>query len=88
MAADVGLVVNAVLLRIQTCGNIESQKISGSSSQLGRILAHCDGVHIHHAEKGLILVAYSNPVLQRSQIISKSQVSCCLHTAEKCFLSV
>ena len=76
------LVVDTVLLRIQTGRDVEDEERSGSLPQSRRVLAHSDRVHVHHAVEALVLVTQCDPVLQCSQIVSKGQVSCRLHPAE------
>ena len=57
MAGYVGLIIDAVLLRVKPGRNIQGQKRPCALSKLRRILPHRNGMHIHHAVKTLILIA-------------------------------
>ena len=83
-----GLVIQTVLLRVNTCRNIDHQQCPSTFPKSCRILSDRDGMHIHHTVEALILVTESHPVFQCSKIIAKSQISCCLHAAEQHFLSI
>ena len=82
MSRHMGLVIKAVLLRVDSRRNIECQKIPGASSKLCRVLSDCDGVQIYHRIKTLVFITEGNPVLQRSQIIAQRQIARSLHSAE------
>ena len=51
-----GLIINAVLLRVQSRRNIQGQKRTRPSAQLRRVLADRDRVKIHHTVKTFIFI--------------------------------
>ena len=88
MSGNMGLIIETVFLRIQSCCNVNHQQISRSLAKGCRILANRNGMHVNHAVKALILVAQSHPILHGSQVIAKSQISCSLHSAEQYFFFI
>ena len=59
------------LLRVQTTGHILGQLRQRAAAQIGGILPHGNGVHIHDAIKTLIFILQSHPVLDGAHIGAK-----------------
>ena len=83
MPGYMGLIIDAIFLRVYPRSDIKRKERPRALAQSRRILPHSDGMQIYHTVETLVLVAESHPVLQRSQVVSKSQVTCRLHTAEQ-----
>lgn len=78
-----GLIVNAVFLRVDPRGNIKHQQIARAFPEFRRILPDRDGMKIHNTVKGQVIVSQRHPVLQCAEIISERQIACRLHSAEQ-----
>ena len=82
MRRDMGLIIQACLLRIDPGGNIEGKKASGAFAELRRHLPYRDRMHVHHAVEAFVFFRQCDPVLQRTEIVSEGKVPRRLHARE------
>ena len=57
MGAAVRLIIYAVLFRVEAGCDIQDEQVPGPAAQLGRILPHRDGMHVHNAVEAFIFIA-------------------------------
>ena len=57
MGRYMGLIIDAVLLRIDTRRDKQGQKLSRVLPKLRRILTDGDGVHVRYTVKALVFIA-------------------------------
>ncbi|MPM37082.1 hypothetical protein SDC9_83688 [bioreactor metagenome] len=77
-----GLDENDALVGVQPAGDKLGKQLQTLAAQVGGVLPHGDGVLIHHAVHGVVLVLQQHPVAQGSQIIAQGDFSAGLSSAE------
>ena len=80
----VALAVHDVLLRVQTAGDEQGQRLRAAAAQGRRVLAHGQGVQVHHAVDAVVLpaVLQGDPVAKRADIVAQRQDARGLNAAE------
>ena len=74
-----------VLLRIESGGYIEGERLEGSATQLGGVLPHGDCVHVDDAVKALELLLEFSPVAYRADVVSYCKLSAGLYARKNSF---
>jgi len=62
-------------IRVNTRRDVQRRHFAGFVAQLGGILGHGDGMHVHHAEVALIAVLFLHPLAERPKIVADGQVA-------------
>ena len=86
VAADMALAVDDVFLGIQTTGDVGGGHFQTAAAQLGGILPHGDGVHVHHAVDAVVVVLQKGEVPQRADVVADGQGAGRLDAGEDRFL--
>ena len=61
-------------------------RLTRAAAQIGRVLAHGDGVQVHHGIQAVVIVLQLRPVAHRADVIADGERSGRLDSAEYTFL--
>ena len=86
MRRNVGLYKECIFLFIETASHVKSKGFVGSSAKLCRNLSYGDGVKIHNAVEGLIIIGESGEILDSSEVVTYGKVSRRLNARENYLL--
>ena len=70
------------LVRVQAAGDVLGELLHGAAAQIGGYLAHSDGVHVHDAVIGVVVVYHFNPVLYGAHVGAERQIAAGLNARE------
>ena len=88
VGGDVGLDEDGTLLRVQAAGDILGHLSEHPAAQLGRVLAHRDGVQVGHEEIAVKFLNHLRPVADRAQVVAQVQLPAGLDAGEHYFLFI
>ena len=82
MRGHVGLNENSAFFGVYAAGKVQRGKLQGVVPERRGRLLHRYGVHIDNAEYAVVLILQLHPIRQRSEIISDSNLTAWLYSAE------
>ena len=71
-----------VLRGVKPAGDVLRELVDRAAAQVGGILAHGDGVHIHDAVQAVVLLLQAHPVLDGAHVGAERQLAAGLDAAE------